>query len=209
MSHCWTSPVHPGELQKGCCKFLRNGSLLAWSSEFRELLSGRRTAPPRCWRARTPRFGVPTPWRFAGAIPYDQGHAEIVWVGVPVVSVGNLTLGAPARRPVEWLATWFADQGVRVGLVSAVMAPSRQTNDESLELAASSRMYPSARSRSSSRCAASSYENWLPLVLLDDAFQHRTSRAIWISAGRCVGATGSACLPARHAARAALGLEPR
>ena len=40
-------------------------------------------------------------------------------MGVPVVSVGNLTLGGTGKTPlVRWLARWFHDRGVRVAVVS-------------------------------------------------------------------------------------------
>ena len=50
---------------------------------------------------------------------YDRGAAAIRHVDVPVVSVGNLTLGGTGKTPmVEWLAGWFRGRGVRVAVVS-------------------------------------------------------------------------------------------
>jgi len=50
---------------------------------------------------------------------YDTGRAAISKVEVPVVSVGNITLGGTGKTPaVEWLVRWFTERGLRVALVS-------------------------------------------------------------------------------------------
>ena len=68
---------------------------------------------------------------------YDTGRSTISKVGVPVVSVGNITLGGTGKTPaVEWLVRWFAETGSRVALVSrGYGAAAGEANDESLELA--------------------------------------------------------------------------
>src|SRR5205085_1318073 len=39
---------------------------------------------------------------------YDSGRSEVERLDVPVVSVGNLTVGGTGKTPfVEWLARWF------------------------------------------------------------------------------------------------------
>jgi tetraacyldisaccharide 4'-kinase len=67
---------------------------------------------------------------------YDSGAAASHRVGVPVVSVGNLTLGGTGKTPmVEWLARWFRDRGVRVAVISrGYGAKGGAQNDEALEL---------------------------------------------------------------------------
>ena len=50
---------------------------------------------------------------------YDRGHAIAHRVGVPVISVGNLTLGGTGKTPmVKWLARWLRARGLRVAIVS-------------------------------------------------------------------------------------------
>ena len=74
----------------------------------------------------------------AGAIgAMTRAAPTIHRVGVPVVSVGNITLGGTGKTPVvEWLARWFGERGVRVALVSrGYGAKAGRPNDEALELA--------------------------------------------------------------------------
>src|SRR5690349_10499906 len=50
---------------------------------------------------------------------YDNGSLAITRAGVPVISVGNLTVGGTGKTPfVVWLAKWFQQQHVRVVLIS-------------------------------------------------------------------------------------------
>jgi tetraacyldisaccharide 4'-kinase len=112
-------------------------------------------------------------WRNAR---YDSGRAEIERIEVPVVSVGNLTLGGTGKTPaIAWLATWFTSHGVRIGLVSrGYGAKPGQLNDEALELA---RQLPDVahvldpdRVRGSRQIVRA---HGCQMLLLDDAFQHR------------------------------------
>ncbi|MBI3838459.1 MAG: tetraacyldisaccharide 4'-kinase [Planctomycetia bacterium] len=147
-------------------------------SVFRELISGRRGGP----MAMLSRAGLRVlegPYRAAVRwrnSRYDQGRAEIVPLDVPVVSVGNITLGGTGKTPaVEWLARWFADQGVRVGLVSrGYGAKPGQISDEALELARKLPDIPHVLDPDRVRGARRVIREFAcRLVLLDDAFQHR------------------------------------
>ena len=107
---------------------------------------------------------------------YDRGRAAIHRAGVPVVCVGNLTLGGTGKTPlVKWIAHWFRERNIRVAIVSRGYAASASgINDEALELALSlpsvphvqdpDRVAAARRAREEHRCQ---------LVLLDDGFQHR------------------------------------
>ena len=107
---------------------------------------------------------------------YDTGRAEICRVGVPVVSVGNLTLGGTGKTPmVEWLARWFRRHGVRVTIISrGYGAKAGARNDEALEL--QQRLPDVPHLQNPDRVAAARTaigEFACQLILLDDGFQHR------------------------------------
>jgi tetraacyldisaccharide 4'-kinase len=112
-------------------------------------------------------------WRNYG---YDHRRRTIYRVGVPVVSVGNITLGGTGKTPaIEWLARWFAAQGVRVGLVSrGYGSQAGQANDEALELAQKLPGVPHVLDPDRVRGARQVIRQFhCQAVLLDDAFQHR------------------------------------
>jgi tetraacyldisaccharide 4'-kinase len=106
---------------------------------------------------------------------FDRGTA-VERASVPVVSVGNLTLGGTGKTPlVEWLAHWFASRGVRVVLVSRGYGAKRgQPNDEALELAQSLPQVPHLQNPQRAQAAAQAVRQFgAQLILLDDGFQHR------------------------------------
>lgn len=106
---------------------------------------------------------------------FDRG-VNVHRMSVPVVSVGNLTLGGTGKTPmVEWLARWFRARGVRIVLVSrGYGAKSGKANDEALELAQKLPDVPHLQDPN--RVSAADYairERGAELILLDDGFQHR------------------------------------
>jgi len=147
-------------------------------SQFRELVSGQR----RGVIASALRFGL----RLA-EIPYtlgvrwrnwryDSGRRAIHRMPVPVVSVGNLTLGGTGKTPmVEWLARWFRLRGVRIAVVSrGYGAEAGALNDEAAELEQLLPDVPQVQNPDRVAGAAMAVEELgCQLVLLDDAFQHR------------------------------------
>ena len=97
-------------------------------------------------------------------------------VPVPVVSVGNLTLGGTGKTPmVEWLARWFQAQGVRVALVSrGYGSRAGRPNDEALELAQCLPGVPHVQNPDRVAAARQAIDaHQAQLILLDDGFQHR------------------------------------
>jgi tetraacyldisaccharide 4'-kinase len=120
-------------------------------------------------------------WPYTAAVRlrnfcYDKDLAKIHRAGVPVVSVGNLTLGGTGKTPtVEWLAHWFAEQQLRVGLVSrGYGARHANANDEAMELAHKLPGVPHVLDPdrvSGARRLVSEFG--CQVVLADDGFQHR------------------------------------
>ena len=107
---------------------------------------------------------------------YDSGHAPTHQVDVPVVSVGNLTLGGTGKTPlVSWLAQWFHRRDVRVSIVSRGYGSNDGSlNDEARELAEKLPDIPHIQNPDrwkAARQAIAEYD--AQLILLDDAFQHR------------------------------------
>ncbi|HEX3727273.1 MAG TPA: tetraacyldisaccharide 4'-kinase [Pirellulales bacterium] len=147
-------------------------------SDFRDLVSGRR----RGLGAAIARAALRAcEWPYTVAVGrrnrrFDRGASAIMRVAVPVISVGNITLGGTGKTPtVEWLARWFAEHGVRVALVSRGYGSSHgQPNDEALELAEKLPGVPHVMDARRVRGALAAIEQHdCQLILLDDAFQHR------------------------------------
>ncbi len=95
---------------------------------------------------------------------------------MPVVSVGNLTLGGTGKTPmVEWLARWFRARDVRLTIISrGYGAESGGRNDEALELEQRLPDVPHVQDPDRVAAARMAIEEFeCQLILLDDAFQHR------------------------------------
>lgn len=146
--------------------------------EFRELISGRRRGVRAAlWRSAF--AAAEWPYRFAVGWrnhSYDRGRSPVKRVNVPVVSVGNLTVGGTGKTPmVEWLARWYRQRDVRVALVSrGYGAAAGQRNDEALELEEKLPDVPHLQNADRVAAAITAIEEFeSQLILLDDAFQHR------------------------------------
>ncbi len=143
---------------------------------FRDIVSGRR----RTAAATAIRCGLrvaETPYRWAVQLRnrhYDRRSPTRL--DVPVISVGNLTLGGTGKTPtVAWLAQWLQAAGRRPAIVSrGYRAGPQQVNDEALELAARLPDVPHVqhpdRVRASRQAVA---QHGCDVVILDDGFQHR------------------------------------
>jgi tetraacyldisaccharide 4'-kinase len=160
-------------------EFPRMAKGMTWkASEFRELVSGERRG---AW-ASVLRLGlrmVEGPYTLAVRLRnqgYDFGALPINGVEIPVISVGNLTMGGTGKTPiVAWLARWLADRRVRVGIVSRGYGAKRgEKNDEALVL---TQQLPQVRQVQNPDRRAGAQDAWekdgCEVILLDDGFQHR------------------------------------
>jgi tetraacyldisaccharide 4'-kinase len=148
------------------------------ANAFREIVSGRRSGAGAAMARGVLRLAeVPytaaVNWRNRR---FDRAHSAVERVGVPVVSVGNLSLGGTGKTPmVEWIARWYVSRNVRVGLVSrGYGATNGHKNDEALELELALPGVPHLQNPD--RVAASRAviaEFGCQLIVLDDGFQHR------------------------------------
>jgi tetraacyldisaccharide 4'-kinase len=147
-------------------------------TKFRELVSGRRRGvvdalARGALRALEIPYSAAVRWRNRR---YDTGRAAVTRVDATVISVGNLTLGGTGKTPmVEWLARWFVEREVRVGLVSrGYGAKAGRPNDEALELARKLPNVPHVQDADRVRGARRAIDQFgCQLLILDDAFQHR------------------------------------
>ena len=147
-------------------------------SEFRDLVSGRQKGLLASL-ARGALRVVEAPYTLAVSHRnrrYDRGAAEIVRVGVPVITVGNLTLGGTGKTPmVKWIAGRLQLAGLRVAIVSrGYGAADGKHNDEALELAQALPNVPHVQNRDRVAAARQAIRDFgSQVILLDDGYQHR------------------------------------
>ena len=106
---------------------------------------------------------------------FDRGWKQIHHASVPVVSVGNLTLGGTGKTPmVEWVARWYRRQGVRVAILSRGYGQTEGLNDEGRVLEENLPDVPHLQDRDRVGLAGiATDELESELIVLDDGFQHR------------------------------------
>jgi tetraacyldisaccharide 4'-kinase len=146
--------------------------------EFRDIVSGQRGGlPAHLWRGAFQILELPYGLAVCARNRYyDCRKAAVQRVGVPVVSVGNLTVGGTGKTPlVAWLVRWYQHRGTTAAIVSrGYGGKSGGRNDEALEL---EQKLPGVRhvQRADRIAAARSAvkEFGCRLVVLDDGFQHR------------------------------------
>ncbi len=152
--------------------------MLLDAQEFRHIVSGQaRGLGPAAWRllfrtAELP-YTLAVRWRNRR---YDLGQAEIRRVPVPVVSVGNLTLGGTGKTPmVEWIARYYRKRGVRLVIISRGYGAERGIlNDEGRQLEQRLPDVPHLQGADRVALAELAIEELAAeLILLDDGFQHR------------------------------------
>ncbi len=148
------------------------------STDFYDLVSGRRRGPVAMslrgllalaeWPYRSVMW-----WRNRR---FDRVAEKTTRVEVPVISVGNLTLGGTGKTPlVKWVARCLREEGVRVALVSrGYGSDDGGPNDEALELEQSLPDVPHLQNPDRVAAARIAIEELAAqVIVLDDGFQHR------------------------------------
>lgn len=147
-------------------------------AEFRDLVSGRKrglaAAAQRCLLriAEVPyTVGVVARnWQFS------TGRRAATRVGIPVISVGNLTVGGTGKTPmVAWLARRLREHGLRVCIISrGYGAEAGAVNDEARELEQQLPDVPHLQNANRVEAAHIAIDELeMQAIVLDDAFQHR------------------------------------
>lgn len=145
---------------------------------FEQLIAGQHSP----WWGAIARAGLQLaqyPYRWAAAWRnrrYDSGRATIHHVGVPVVSVGNITAGGTGKTPlVAWLGAWYRQRGLRVVFISrGYKATDDRPNDEARELQQRLPDVPHIQDPDRVTAAQQAIDQYqADIIILDDAFQHR------------------------------------
>jgi tetraacyldisaccharide 4'-kinase len=144
---------------------------------FHALVSGR----ARGWRPALARLGLSAAsGPYAAAIwlrnrLYDRGWKRSQRAAVPVISVGNLTVGGTGKTPcVEYLARFYRDRDVGLAILSRGYKGARGRNDEAMVLEENLPDVPHLQGADRVALAATAVEELeAELLILDDGFQHR------------------------------------
>ena len=107
---------------------------------------------------------------------YDTGWLRVHRVGVPVISIGNLTTGGTGKTPtVSWIVNWLGRQGCRPAIVSrGYRSLNGDENDEKLLLDRLCPDVPHVQNRDRVLAAADVHRvSSCGAIVLDDGFQHR------------------------------------
>jgi tetraacyldisaccharide 4'-kinase len=106
---------------------------------------------------------------------YNRGWLKVHRAGVPVVSVGNLTVGGTGKTPmVEWVARWYRRHEKRVVILSRGYRQVQGLNDEGRVLEENLPDVPHLQDADRVRSAQIAVEELeAELLVLDDGFQHR------------------------------------
>lgn len=108
-------------------------------------------------------------------LAYDRGWKKARRAAVPVVSVGNLTVGGTGKTPmVEFVARFYRGHDRRVAVLSRGYGSDEGRNDEALVLEENLPDVPHLQGADRAELAGAAVEELESEVLvLDDGFQHR------------------------------------
>ena len=106
---------------------------------------------------------------------FNRGWKTVHRAAVPVVSIGNLTLGGTGKTPcVEWVARFFRERDVQVAIISRGYGAEAGRNDEAMVLEENLPDVPHLQGADRVERAATAVEELeSELLVLDDGFQHR------------------------------------
>lgn len=107
---------------------------------------------------------------------FDAGWKRVHQpVPVPVVSIGNLSLGGTGKTPcVEYVARFYRDLGARVAILSRGYGGEAGRNDEAMVLEENLPDVPHLQGANRVELATTAAEELeAELLVLDDGFQHR------------------------------------
>jgi tetraacyldisaccharide 4'-kinase len=147
------------------------------AERFHDLASGRSRGPAAglgrlgLWLASLP-YGLAV--RVRNRL-YDAGRLRIARAGVPVVSIGNLTLGGTGKTPcVEYVAGFYRSLDLAVAILSRGYGSAAGRNDEAMVLEENLPDVPHLQGADRVALAHTAIEELESAVLvLDDGFQHR------------------------------------
>ena len=144
---------------------------------FHALISGRKRGPTAALLRGTLRLAS-MPYGWAAAVRnklFDWGWKGSTRVEVPVVSVGNLTLGGTGKTPcVEYVCRFYRGLDLRVGILSRGYGVEHGPNDEALVLEENLPDVPHLQGPDRVALARTAIEELeSEILVLDDGFQHR------------------------------------
>ncbi len=147
---------------------------------FEALVRGERLGP-RAVAARAGLWWARLPYAAGVGVRnklFDLGVKSSSCATVPVVSVGNLTLGGTGKTPcVEWVAGFYRSLDIRVAILSRGYGVEAGPNDEALVLEDNLPDVPHLQNPDRVASAATAVgELASELLVLDDGFQHRHIR---------------------------------
>ena len=106
---------------------------------------------------------------------FDRGWKAIHRAPVPIVSIGNLTLGGTGKTPcVEYVSSYYREHGIRVAILSRGYGAQGVRNDEAMILEENLPDVPHLQDPDRVSAAHRAVEELeSELLVLDDGFQHR------------------------------------
>jgi len=152
-------------------------SLLPDADSFKRLVDGTARGPVAA-AARAGLAAIAAPYSLAVAArnaAYHAGWLAVEAAPLPVISVGNLTLGGTGKTPlVAWVARHLAAAGAPPAIVSrGYGAKPGETSDEAAELAILLPNVPHIANRRRAAGARAAAAHGVRAIVLDDGFQHR------------------------------------